>query len=334
MKIVAFGEMLLRLAARSPGLMLQERFLETSFCGAELNVAVALAGFGHDTRFVTALPDNRLGAAARAEAQAFGIDAGAIQVGPGRMGTFYLTPGAMMRPSEILYDREGSAFARLDPGQFDWDAILAGQDWLFLSGITLALGDAPTMAFAQAVAAARRQGVRIAFDCNYRPALWRGREDQAPQVLLDASCQADLLFAGRRAVGLMLGRKFENPDPAQGFYEAAQAIFDKSDQISYMAGTRRTLLGSNHQRLVALLADRKALHVGEEADLNAIVDRVGTGDAFAAGIIHAFEAMPPNACLAFATGCSQWAHSVSGDFLRAGLSDIEGMISGSQDVKR
>ncbi len=333
-RIVSFGEVLLRLAAPPSEMLFQQPRLEPSFCGAEANVAVALAGFGHDARLVTALPDNALGAAARQSLRGLGVTLAARDVAGSRLGLYFLQPGAMSRPAQVTYDRAHSAFACFDPAGYDWPALLAGAGWLVVGGITAALGDKALAALRDAMAAAQAAGVKIAFDTNYRPSLWQGRETQAAATLRELSCEADLVFAGRRAVAMMAGGDFSGGDPAEGFHAAAEALFALSPRIRQIAATRRTVHSSDRQDLTGLLADREGLSASRTIALANIVDRVGTGDAFAAGVLHGLiTGMERAATIAFAAACAEWAHSVPGDVLRASVADIAS-LGGGGDVRR
>jgi 2-dehydro-3-deoxygluconokinase len=334
-RIVSFGEVLLRLAAPSGEVLLQQLRLEPSICGAEANVAVALAGFGHDARLVTALPGNSLGAAARQTLRGMGVSLAAETVADSRLGLYFLQPGAMSRPAQVTYDRAGSAFAMCDPARYDWAALLEGADWLFVGGITAALGDRALAALRDAIAAAQAAGVKIAFDTNFRPSLWQGREAGAAAILRELSCAADLVFAGRRAVALMAGGDFAHADPDTGFNAAAEALFALSPRIRHIAATRRAVFSSDRQNLTGLLADREGCSASRTIALENIVDRVGTGDAFAAGVVHGLvTGMDRAATVTFAAACAEWAHSVAGDFLRASVADIAALGSGSGDVRR
>ncbi len=334
-RVVCFGEVLLRLAAPPGELLLQHMRLDPSICGAEANVAVALAGFGHDVQMVTALPANPVGEAARRTLQAFGVTVAAEAVAQSRLGLFYLQPGAMTRPASVTYDRAGSAFALTDPARYDWAALLGGADWLFIGGITAALGDRALAALRDAVAAAQAGGVRIAFDTNFRPTLWQGREAEAAAILRELSCEADLVFAGRRAVAMMAGGSFSGGDPDEGFHTAARVLFDLAPRIRHVAATRREVHSSERQSLTGLLADREGVSASRTIALENIVDRVGTGDAFAAGILHGLlTGMGRGPTAGFAASCAEWAHSVAGDFLRAGLADIAALGAGGGDVRR
>jgi 2-dehydro-3-deoxygluconokinase len=334
-RIISFGEVLLRLAAPQGERLLQHQRLEPSFCGAEANVAVALAGFGHDARLVTALPDNALGAGARQVIRGMGVRLAAETVAAERMGLYFLEPGAMSRPASVIYDRAHSAFATIDPARYDWPALLQGADWLVVSGITAALGDRTLTALRSAMAAAQAAGVKIAFDTNYRPSLWRGREAEAAAILCELSCEADLLFAGRRAVAMMASGDYSAGDPDAGFHAAAQAMFALSPRLRHIAATRRVVHSSDRQDLTGLLADRAGLSVSRTIALEHIVDRVGTGDAFAAGVVHGLvTGMDRDATISFAADCAEWAHSVPGDFLRASLADMAMLGAGGGDVRR
>jgi 2-dehydro-3-deoxygluconokinase len=334
-RVVSFGEVLLRLAAPTGELLLQNLQLEPSICGAEANVAVALARFGHDARLVTALPANPVGEAARRTLRGFGVTVSAEAVADSRLGLFFLQPGAMTRPASVIYDRAHSAFATLDPARYDWPALLQGADWLFVGGITAALGKKALAALRDAIAAAQSAGVAIAFDTNFRPTLWRGREADAAVILRELSCEADLVFAGRRAVAMMAGGHYSSGDPSQGFHEAAEALFALSPRIRHMAATRRDVFSSDRQNLTGLLADREGLSVSRTIALENIVDRVGTGDAFAAGVVHGLvTGLGRDDTIGFAASCAEWAHSVTGDFLRASVADIEGLSAGGGDVRR
>ncbi|WP_086608285.1 sugar kinase [Erythrobacter donghaensis] len=334
-RVVCFGEILLRLAAPAGELLLQHPRLEPSFAGAEANVAVALAGFGHEATLVSALPDNPLGAAARHTLRGMGVPLEAEAVAGRRLGLYFLQPGAMARPASVTYDRAGSAFALHDPARYDWPSLLAGADWLFVGGITAALGDAALTALREAMAAAQAAGVRIAFDTNFRPSLWQGREAEAAAILRDLCAEADLVFAGRRAAAMMVGGDYGAGDPDAGFHAAAQALFALSPRIRHVAATRREVASTERQNLTGLIAHREGVSVSETIALEQIVDRVGTGDAFAAGIVHGLiTGMPRTETIGFATACAQWAHSVPGDFLRASLADIASMGAGAADVRR
>lgn len=334
-RIISFGEVLLRLASPGRELLFQQPQLVPVFCGAEANMAVGLAGFGHDCAVVTTLPDNPLGHAARRSFAGHGVDVIARMQPDARLGLYFLQPGAMTRPASVTYDRSGSAFALAQANEYDWEMLLEGADWIALSGITAALGEGPLASLHKAIEVAHAKKVRIAFDTNFRPALWKGREREAAAILRDLSLKADLVFAGRRAVAMMLGGSFGHSDPAKGFEEAAQALFEASPKVRHMAATRREVFSTDRQNITALVASRDELAVSRTVELHSIVDRVGTGDAFAAGVIHGLQSgMPLDRVASFSAACSAWAHSIPGDLMLASVEDIEGQEAGGGDVKR
>lgn len=334
-KFIAFGELLMRIATPRENPGFEPKQLHSTFCGAEANIAAGLCGLGHRARFISVLPNNPLGAAATANLQAAGVDTRCNRLPDGRIGLLFLEPGASARASRITYDRVGSAFALCNRNDFAWSDLLSGHDWLVTSGITAALGDGPLAALQAAIDTARKMGVKVAFDCNFRPTLWRGREDEAVTVLRQLSLSADLLFAGRRAIGLITGKAFSQGDDAQQFEAAAHTVFSLSPKVQHVAATRREVLSSDRHRITALVTDRNKTAVSDTANIDSIVDRVGTGDAFAAGVLHGLSSDYSLQDTAdFSLACSRWAHSIEGDFMRATLDDIEHLQAGESDVRR
>lgn len=334
-KFLAFGELLMRIAAPRENPGFEPKQLLSSFCGAEANIAAGLSGLGHSASFVSVAPDNPLGAAATKTLTAAGLDTRLNRLANGRMGLLFLEPGASARASRITYDREGSAFALCDTGDFAWKELLAGCDWLITSGITAALGNGPLTALQDATSTATSMGVKVAFDCNFRPTLWQGREGEAATVLRELSLSADLLLAGRRAIGMITGKEFIQGNDDRQFETAAHEMFALSRQIQHVAATRREVLSSDRHKMTALIADRAATAMSRTVAIENIVDRVGTGDAFAAGVLHGLcSRLSLQDTADFALACSQWAHSIEGDFLRATLDDIAHLQADRGDVRR
>ncbi len=332
---LAFGELLMRIATPrwSPGF--EPKQLSSSFCGAEANIAAGLAGLGHRTGLASVVPANPIGSAAKDSLRAVGLDTDSIMAIPGRMGLLFLEPGASARASRITYDRAGSAFANCDWQSVDWQTLLTNKDWLITSGITAALGNGPLSALNEAMTTARAMGVKVAFDCNFRPTLWQGREGKAPAILRELSLGADLLLAGRRAIGLITGRTFIEGDENAQFAAAAHHVFALSPHIHHVAATRRQILSSDRHRMTGLVASRDGIGVTDTVEIDAIVDRVGTGDAFGAGVLHGLTSgFSLDDTAGFALACSRWAHSIEGDFMRGTLDDIEHMRGHQSDVRR
>ncbi len=195
--IVCFGEMLLRLSASEIDQeLISSLHYSSHVAGAEANVAISLASLGLQSRMATVLPENALGDRALKTLSDHGVDTGSVVRKPGRMGLFFLNSQITGREGGLIYDREGSAFASASPHEIDWTTALSNASWLHISGITAALGEGPLQALRNACVAAKDAGVRISFDCNYRPLLWQNREQDAPAILAALAQHADLLFAG------------------------------------------------------------------------------------------------------------------------------------------
>ena len=330
--IVCFGELLLRLSAPTGQLMLQTPRLDTCIGGAEANVAVSLARLGHTVSMVSSLPGNALGMAVRDGLRTHGVDTGAILFTPGRLGLYFLTTGAVLRPSEITYDRAASAFAETDPGAYFWPDLLKGAAWLHVSGISAATGERGALATLQAMREARAQGARISFDGNYRASLWAERGCDGADVLCELMRHADLAFADQRDFALLLQRP-ELGRCSRG--EAMAAAFAAFPQISKIAATSRTQLASDRHDLSATLYTRGSAHQAREYPLHGIVDRIGTGDAFAAGVLHGLlRGWSDDRTLAFGLAAAVAKHSIAGDFNLACETQIEAVSAGALDVRR
>lgn len=313
-RVLLFGELLLRLSPPGHELLLQSPRFDARFGGAEANVAVSLALFGHHSVMVSALPDQAIGQACAGELRRHGVDTSALHYAEGRMGLYFLTPGAMQRPSEVIYDRAGSVFARTPPQAYDWPRLLDGAEWLHLSGINLALGENTAQAALAAAQAARRLGVRVCFDGNYRSKLWGERAADAPAWLRRLMAEADLIIGDDRDVALALGMGFPQAQAEERFRAAACAVFEAFPKLAYLAATERRHTTVDQQQLGGLLATREHVYRTPRHDLAGIVDRIGGGDAFAAGLLHGLlRQRPEQEALAFAVAAACLKHSVPGD---------------------
>ncbi|MGO1072196.1 sugar kinase [Lysobacter sp. CA199] len=336
-RIVCFGELLLRLGAPDRQLLLQAPHLDVHVGGAEANVAVALAHYGHDARMVGAVADNALGAAALGELRRHGVDVAGVRRAAGRMGLYFLTQGALHRPSEVLYDRAGSAFAQQTGDALDWPALLAGADWLHLSGITPALGANAAAAALAAVRTAVAAGVRVSFDGNYRPALWAGSEATAAPLLRELIAHAEVLFASDRDMQVVLGNGYAQADAADRFAAAAADAFAAFPRLRRMAATLRVAHSVERQDLAAIHAQAGGgVFVADSYSLSGIVDRIGTGDAFAAGVLHGELAglgAADGLCFGLAAACLK--HSIPGDFAPLSARQVQALVDDdSLDVRR
>lgn len=334
-KILCLGEILLRLSPPRHELLLQSPELRCTFAGAEANVAVALSSFGHSTKMLSVLPDQMVSVAARAELRRHGVDVSAVASGPGRMGLFYLVPGAVRRPTQLDYDRRDSAFA-LNPALADPVPHFSDARWLHVSGVTPALGRNCATATIKAVTDAQRSGLHVSFDGNYRSKLWEGWAQEAPSILLAILEQTNTFFGDERDLALILQQPFEAPTPAERRKLAIAEAFRRFSKLQTIACTSRASVAADQQSYAAELFTRdKHLQV-PPVELIGIVDRIGTGDAFAAGIIHGLlSSLPPQQTLAFAHAAACLKHSIPGDFLTIDAKTVEASINNADlDVRR
>jgi 2-dehydro-3-deoxygluconokinase len=321
--VLCFGEILLRLSSPNKELLLQSARFDIHVGGAEANVAVSLSKLGHAAAMVSTLPESALGRACAGELQRHGVQTDAIRFHDGRMGLYFLTHGAGHRPAEVLYDRAGSAFAAASADAHDWNALLAGCNWLHVSGITPAVSDSAGEAALRAMTAARQSGAKISFDCNFRARVWGARSNNAPATLCGLCEQADLIFGDERDFAFMLGG-------------TAGAAFERFRHLQYIACTTRERLSADVQQLAGRLQSRQDTYSTRPYALYGIVDRIGAGDAFAAGVLHGLiGGFDPQKTLEFATAAAVLKHSIPGDFNLGGVADVELVMAEHRtDVRR
>jgi 2-dehydro-3-deoxygluconokinase len=332
--VACFGEILLRMTAPGRELMLQKPHLDVYVAGAEANVGVGLSCLGHEVRMVSRLPANPLGQAALDALRRHGVDVSGIARTPGRMGLYFLTQGAGLRASEIFYDRQDSSFARAGPGDFDWDPLLEGVDLLHLSGITPALGPRSAEAAVEAAEAAARRGIRISFDGNYRSQLWEAWDSDPKAILTRLVSKAEILFGNHRDISLLLGETFSGEGEGRR-RDAAEAAFGHFPNLRMIASTARHVVDADRHRIGARVDTPEGSAQTEEVLVAGIVDRIGAGDAFAAGILHGIRTGRDLDWIVqsgLALTCLK--HSAPGDFSLFGPADIEAFLAGGLDVRR
>jgi 2-dehydro-3-deoxygluconokinase len=332
-RVVALGEIMLRLKAPGRERLLQSPALEASFGGAESNVAVALAQLGLDAAFVTVLPANPVGDAAVAELRRFGVDTRLIRRGGERVGIYFLEAGAAQRPSRVVYDRAGSAMAAARAADFSWDDVFAGADWFHISGITPALSAAAAELSLAAVAEARRRGVTVSCDYNFRGSLWKYGKP-APEVMRELVRHVQVGIANEEDCQQALGIpsdvdvKAGTLDPERA-RELAERVLEAFPGLHKQAITLRESHGAGHNRWSACLHDRRRFVVSRRYDIADIVDRVGSGDAFAAGLIYGLLELDDDArALEFAAAAGCLKHTVPGDFNRVSVAEVETLLKG------
>jgi 2-dehydro-3-deoxygluconokinase len=340
-KVVTFGEIMLRLAP--PGF---ERFLQNSqfvatFGGAEANVAVALASFGVPASFVTVLPANPIAGAAVAELRRFAVDTSQIVRAPGRLGVYYLEAGANQRPSRIVYDRDHSAIALAKPGDISWQNVFESAAWFHISGITPALSSSAADLALESVRAARGAGLTVSCDLNYRKNLWKwGRP--AHQVMPELVKYADVLIANEEDVQTALALEAE-VDVQSGqldrrqYEKLAGQVLSIYPNLRAIAITLRESLSASHNGWSACLHDGKQFLTSRRYEITHIVDRVGAGDCFAAGLIYGMlSELASQETLEFAVAASCLKHSIPGDFGRVSVAEVKALVKegGSGRVQR
>lgn len=331
MKVITFGELLLRLAAPGYTKLFQEDNLKATFCGGEANVAVSLSIFGLDSTFVTKLPDNDVGIAAVHSLDYFKVDTSKVVFGPGRMGLYYLEKGASQRPSKVTYDRECSAIAMAKREDFDWNEIFRGVDWFHWTGINPALSDELAAICEDACKVAKAKGITVSCDLNYRGKLWS--PDKAQSVMKPLLKYVDVCICNEEDAEKVLGIKSSETDvengvlSKEGYKRTAETICNAYG-CRYVATTLRKSYSASCNGWSAMLYDageRKA-YFSVEYDIQ-IVDRVGGGDSFAAGIIYALSQKKEcQDAVEFAVAASCLKHTIEGDYNRSTVADVEALL--------
>ena len=334
-RIVCFGELLVRLSSADGEQLLQSPSLRVHFGGAEANVAVSLARFGHDASMVSVVPANALGAAAVAELRKHGVSTNGIVTAPGRMGLYFLAPGAVSRPSAVLYDRTGSAFALAPPNAIDWRNALRGARWLHVSGIASALGERAAAANQRAADAALELGVAVSFDGNYREQLWAASGGDARTLLRGMLATAEIAFVDDRDIALTLGMEIQG-EGLERRRGAAAAAFAAFPRLRTLCSTIREADSASRQRLGGVMFTRSQELTSRTYALDGVVDRVGAGDAFAAGVLHGrISSLADQATLELGTAAAALKHSIRGDFNFVELRDVEQLVAAkSFDIRR
>ena len=340
--IVTFGEIMLRLSP--PGF---ERFLQTpqfvaTFGGSEANVAVTLASFGLPASFVTVLPDqNPIADAAIGELRRQGVDTSGIVRGKGRVGIYYLEAGANQRPTKVVYDRSQSAIALAKPGDIDWDRAFEEARWFHISGITPAISGSAADLALESVRQARKKGLTVSCDLNYRKNLWKWGKPVV-EVMRELVKYVDLLIANEEHAQIMLGIQIEG-DAHSGSLDHAKyqkltcKMLEEYPNLKAVAATLRESKSALQNGFSACLNDRQAFLVSRHYDIAHIVERVSGGDSFAGGLIYGFLELPTHQeALEFAVAASCLKHSVPGEFNRLTVDEVNALLmsDGSGRVQR
>ena len=332
-KVVTFGEIMLRL--KSPG---RERFfqspsLEATFGGGEANVCVSLANYGMETAFVTALPKNDIANACIRELRGFGIDVSNIVFNDGRVGIYYLESGANQRPSKVIYDRAYSSIAIAKEDEIDFVKAFNGATWFHITGITPAISESAAVLSLKAVKTAKELGLTVSCDLNYRKNLWKyGKE--AKEVMRELTKYVDVIIANEEDCQKSLG--IENNSHVEGgvldtkkYEELAKEVLKQFPDSKKIAITLRESKSATHNDWSACIYNGKEFYVSKKYEIKNIIDRVGGGDSFAAGLIYGLNNYEKDSdALEFAVAASCLKHSILGDYNRVSVAEVTSLMGG------
>ena len=332
-RVVTLGEVMLRL--KSPGFerLFQSPTLEATFGGAEANVAASLAQFGVDARFVSAIPANNIGDACIASLKSFGVDTSMIRRQGERLGIYFLENGANQRPSRVTYDRSGSSISTARATDFDWSAIFDGADWFHISGVTPAISASAAELSIAAARAARERKLTVSCDYNHRKNLWRYGKS-APDVMRDLVALATVGIANeedcQKALGIDVDVDVKSGEIEKDKYRAlAEKVLSAFPNLERQVITLRESHSADHNGWSAVMFDRTQFLSSRHYEITDIVDRVGGGDSFAAGLIYGLrEYNDGRRALEFATAASCLKHSILGDINRVSVPEVEALMAG------
>jgi len=330
-KVVTFGEIMLRLSPPGYSRLVQADHLEVTYGGGEANVAVSIANYGGDVAFVTKVPANPLGQAAINHLRRFGVDTRYILRGGERLGIYFLEHGASQRPSKVVYDRKGSSISQVQPGEFNWEEIFQGAKWFHFTGITPALGDNVAAVTLEAVQAAKKLGLTVSCDLNYRKNLWSPAKAQETMTKLIQ--YVDIAIGNEEDAEKVFGIKAAASDVTtgqlneEGYRQVALELVRRFN-LKMVAITLRESYSAFDNGWSALLYDGKEFYRSRRYQIH-IVDRVGGGDAFAGGLIYALmEGFHVRDALEFAVAASCLKHTIPGDFNHVTREEVMTLMQG------
>lgn len=333
MKFLTFGEIMLRL--KGPGMerLLTNHYLEATFGGGEANVAVSLANYGLDVGYLTVLPDNPITDACIRELRGFGVDTSRILKGKGRFGVYYVEGGANQLPSKVVYDRAYSAIAMAKPGDIDWDSAFDGVEWFHITGITPAISETAMQLSLESVKEAKKRGITVSCDLNYRKNLWKYGV-KAAEVMREMANYVDVAIANeedvQKSLEITTDVVVESGELDRAKYkDLGDKVLAAYPNMKMIAITLRESHSADWNGWAACLNDGKTFYVSKKYEIRDIVDRVGGGDSFAGGLIYGLNTYADKAqALEFAVAASCLKHSIPGDFNRMTVADVEKLMGG------
>ena len=332
-EFVSFGEIMLRLKTPAHERFFQSPAFEATFGGGEANVAVSLSNYGFNAEFVSALPSNDIGDAALRELRGFGVDVSHVRRSGSRVGIYFLETGSNQRPSKVVYDRANSSIAEAKPGDFDWKDVFGGAKWFHITGITPALSQSAADLSLEAVQAAKKAGVTVSCDFNYRGKLWKYGKT-APDVMNELVKYVDVGIANeedcQKSLGIEADVHVESGELDTAKYEALTSkVLDTFPDMSTIAVTLRESRSADRNGWSACLRDAGGFRLSRQYELTDIVDRVGGGDSFASGLIAGLNLYEDRQqSLEFAVAASCLKHTIQGDFNRVTVPEVENLLGG------
>ena len=333
MKVLTFGEIMLRLKAPGHERFFQSPMLKATFGGGEANVAVSLANYGMDAEFLTVLPKNDIADACIRELRYFGVDTKKIVCGDGRMGIYYLEGGANQLPSKVVYDRAYSSIAMAKPGDIDWDKAFEGVDWFHITGITPAISESAMELSLESVKEAKKRNITVSCDLNYRKNLWKYGK-KASEVMRELAKYVDVAIANeedvQKSLEITVDVNVESGELDREKYKAlGNKVLESYPNMKCIAITLRESHSADWNGWAACLNDGKDFYVSKKYEIRDIIDRVGGGDSFAGGLIYGLNQYEDKqSALEFAVAASCLKHSVIGAFNRVSVSDVTKLMGG------
>lgn len=330
-RIVTMGEIMLRLSSPGNCRFIQSDIFDVNYGGGEANVAVSLQNYGHEAYFVSKVPEHEIGQAAINSLRRYGVHTEHVMRGGTRLGVYYLENGSSLRPCKIIYDRAHSSISEAIPSDFNFDEIFCGADWFHWSGITPALSDSTAECLRQACIAAKKAGAIISCDLNYRHKLWT--PEKAQSVMRPLMQYVDVCIGNEEDAQMCLGYL---PDAdvesgktdADGYKDIFRRMMNEFG-FKYVVSTLRESYSASINGWKALIYDGKTFCVSRRYEIKPIVDRVGGGDSFSAGIIHGLASgMSQDRAVEFAVAASALKHTIPGDFNFVSLAEVENLMAG------
>ena len=333
MKYLTFGEIMLRLRAPGHERFFQSNMMEATFGGGEANVAVSLANFGEDAAYLTVLPKNALGDECIRELRRFGVDTQRVVRGEGRMGIYFLEAGANQLPSKVIYDRANSAIALAKPGDIDWDKAFEGVDWFHITGITPAISESAMELSLESVKEAKKRGITVSCDLNYRKNLWKYGK-AAAEVMRELANYVDVAIANeedvQKSLEITTDVNVESGELDRAKYKAlGDKVLETYPNMKCIAITLRESKSADWNGWAACLNDREHFYESKRYEIRDIIDRVGGGDSFGGGLLYGLTHYEDKQqALEFAVAASCLKHSILGDFNRVDVAEVEKLMGG------